>query len=727
MENLDVKQLYHNLLVGLVAVEDYTIDYYAMNKNIRRLVMDWLQLTSLKTKITKSVLFEALDKMNLQNLPEAKGMLIANYENMDYIESIYTDYSSSFSELTEIEKKVLVAIDLTGSSILKEVFQSSRVPFYPADVYTLLCYALGLSEQEITEAMAELIRVGFVDYNDSEKYFDTTNVFLAELYRVSTIPLDMKIIDLNDFDLNCSEGINLSVGDSLLTFSGGFITSYLFTMFENEKKSFWYSTNTIDAIEQLNFIMDANIINQYIWIDNYEAEQFERQADLLNLVEITHSILIVSAIKAEAIFGKMCIKVYLKDSCLENSMNKMFSANLAAAVKTYLAKFVSADKKRGFISEVSQFIGNSNDDYVIEILPELYNMFKMSLSNDELEQQKSLLVAFDEAEFEQRYGVDNLNFGNPDINPVIRDIHRKLMAPCDYLRANKDVYSRVKDIIDQHPNIINKELLLAIMQVSLYLSKDNKIHFPKPIILVGSPGCGKSMLCRQLREAFGQERDIFIPIGTGLGADSLMGITPSYKNAGPGRVLSSIWESMGESKKNCLNPLLVLDEIEKGCYSLKNDVNQNIQPSLLQLFSDECALHFQDSFFQISIKNFFANYIATANSLAPLPEPILNRCFIVRFRNYDECEMKNIVIPALYSSFRKELNHLVPESLTKDEIDLIYQMSNGQPRQVKPSLILWLASIFKDGKRQELDLKTINSLVESSRMNYDDKQIGFYR
>ena len=62
----------------------------------------------------------------------------------------------------------------------------------------------------------------------------------------------------------------------------------------------------------------------------------------------------------------------------------------------------------------------------------------------------------------------------------------------------------------------------------------------EPILLVGNPGCGKSLFCRQLRELFRQNYDIFIPLGAGQGSDAIAGSTPDYKNASNGRVLSSI-------------------------------------------------------------------------------------------------------------------------------------------------------------------------------------------
>ena len=239
------------------------------------------------------------------------------------------------------------------------------------------------------------------------------------------------------------------------------------------------------------------------------------------------------------------------------------------------------------------------------------------------------------------------------------------------------------------------------------------------------------MFCRQLREVFGQDNDIFIPMGIGSGVDGLFGCPPSYKSASNGKILSSIWESM--DKTNCLNPIIVLDEMEKACYSIgTHDVNQNVLPSLLQLFGDENILQFKDNFFEVPIKNFHPNFIATANSLESIPEPLLNRLNVIRFRGYSEAEVKETVIPYQYESFKKGHNELVPDALSNEEIDIIYKMSRSKTRQIKPSINKFLAASFDlNGQRHQLDSAEVEGLLKTSQTSceekHEEKQIGFCR
>ena len=187
------------------------------------------------------------------------------------------------------------------------------------------------------------------------------------------------------------------------------------------------------------------------------------------------------------------------------------------------------------------------------------------------------------------------------------------------------------------------------------------------------------MFCRQLRELFKQDHDIFIPLGAGQGVDSLMGSTPDYKNASNGKILSSVWESMNNT--NCLNSLIVLDELDKGCmYSSASDPNQNVLPVLLQLLGDENRRHFKDNYFDVPLNGFLPNFIATANSLENIPESLLDRFNIIEFRDYTKEELVSNIIPSQYEVFKNSHNNLVPENLNQDEIEIIYEISKGKTR-----------------------------------------------
>ena len=176
-----------------------------------------------------------------------------------------------------------------------------------------------------------------------------------------------------------------------------------------------------------------------------------------------------------------------------------------------------------------------------------------------------------------------------------------------------------------------------------------------------------------------------------------------------------------------LNPIIILDEIEKSCLSSKvSDVNQNVYPTLIQLLGSENIKHFKDNFFDVPIKNFYPNFVGTANSVESIPKPLLDRLTIIRFRDYTEEEFKTKIIPMQYEAFRNKHNSLVPEKLTEQEVNIIYKLSRGETRQIQTAINRYLSVLFDiDGNKQNLTSSIIDNLLQSCEELYDDKKIGF--
>ena len=323
----------------------------------------------------------------------------------------------------------------------------------------------------------------------------------------------------------------------------------------------------------------------------------------------------------------------------------------------------------------------------------------------------------------KRYGQDGMFLSeNPGLLTKIMDIYRKLLSPTSYLTVEKGMIEKIKDIISQHPNIINKDLLMAFFKDSFLFAKNSIVKIP-PLVFVGEPGCGKSLLCTQLREVLNQDTDIFIPLGTGLGVAGMLGSTPEYKNATHGKILSAIWLAMKNT--NCGNPLVVLDEIDKSGF-MSTDINQNVFATLIQLLGDVNMSQFQDNYFEVPLRSYHPNFIATANTLDIIPDPVLDRINIIRFRDYTPEELKNIVIPLQYKLYRDSHNDLIPETLSSEEVDIIYKLCNGKPRQIQTSIIKYISILFDDeGQRQQLDSKEIDRLMGMLISNNSERQIGF--
>ncbi len=338
--------------------------------------------------------------------------------------------------------------------------------------------------------------------------------------------------------------------------------------------------------------------------------------------------------------------------------------------------------------------------------------------HDNLNNEKSCINL---QEFFSHYGDGNITDINLlPINQQVKYIYKKLQKEPTYLYATEQMFDDFSLILNKHPNIelSDREKLESILKFSL-LNKERKICLP-PLLFVGPPGCGKTRLCKEISKIFGQKQAIFVSCGSGGGIQELCGSSPEYRNSSQGKILSSIWQA--SPGKNILNSLIILDEIDKPSYAT-SDPNFNLEPSLILLFEEENFTEFRDNFFPIKVNDFKPNFIATANKLDSIPEPIINRINIIHFRDYTKEEIKRIVIPELYSSFKKNLCVIDP-TLSRKEIDIIYELSGGVTRKVKTGLIQYIGKIYTTKGKRKLTPKILNELlfITSSQ---EEKQIGF--
>lgn len=289
--------------------------------------------------------------------------------------------------------------------------------------------------------------------------------------------------------------------------------------------------------------------------------------------------------------------------------------------------------------------------------------------------------------------LERLHPQSPDYSVQTQYVQNIVNLPWNEYSKDNFNLSHAQKVLDRDHYGLEKvkERIIEHLAV-LKLKGDMK----SPIIcLYGPPGVGKTSLGRSIAEAL-RRKYVRVSLGGLHDEAEIRGHRRTYIGAMCGRIIQNI------QKAGTSNPVFILDEIDK----ITNDFKGDPASALLEVLDSEQNNAFHDNYLDIDYDLSKVMFIATANNLNTISQPLLDRMELIEVSGYIMEEKVEIAA-----------KHLVPKQMD------VHGLKKGSVKFPKKTLQVIVEAYTRESGVRELDKKIAKIMRKLARKVASDEPI----
>ncbi len=493
------------------------------------------------------------------------------------------------------------------------------IPIMNSPIFPGMIAPIILSEDKFTSELDKfLLQTGYVALNlvklseadeelDEEEY-DNREISAKDIYKVGVLCKIVKKLRLPDGSINILvHGIKRYRASKILKEDPILITEMdLFDdIVEVDEELDAYTRSIINQVKKLS---ETNpLFNEEMKLAMINSSSPGALADLVAFalsLDIPEAQDFLETLRVKKRLAKLL--VYLKREKDVADIQKKISDEVNDKVNKYQREYFLREQLKVIRSE----LGMDEDDKGRDI-----SRFREALEKINLPEVAR--KAFKD-ELER---LEVISDSSPEYNITRTYLNWMIELPWDKATDDKIEIEKAQRILENDHYGLEKakERILEFLAVrKLKPEYDGTI-----LCLAGPPGVGKTSLGRSIARSLGRKFYRF-SLGGMRDEAEIKGHRRTYVGAMPGRILQAL------KRVEVNNPVIMLDEIDKLGSSFQGDPAS----ALLEVLDPEQNSTFIDNFLDVPFDLSKVLFIATANYIAEIPEPLLDRMEIIELSGY---------------------------------------------------------------------------------------------